>query len=205
MPKITSIFPIPVYNSEPFDLDQNELDYINNEYSNSTINTGKNKTSKNHYILNDDKLKKLNEFIKENLNEYWFNVLQVNNECKIKITQSWINYNEKNTSHHIHSHSNSLVSGVFYVDNPTPIFFNRPSVKPFPPFAFNHKIGNHYNNERVQISCKKGSLILFPSYLFHGVGENTNDNTRISISLNSFAEGQLGSEDTLTLLKLNVI
>ena len=45
MPKIKSIFPVPVYNSEPFDLDQNELDYINNEYSNSTINAGKNKTN----------------------------------------------------------------------------------------------------------------------------------------------------------------
>ena len=205
MPKVSSIFPIPVYRSESFDLDQNELDYINSEYSNSTINIGKNKTSENHYILNDGRLKRLNEFIKKNLDEYWFNVVQVNNECKIKITQSWINYNKKNTSHHIHSHSNSLVSGVFYVDNPTPVFFDRPNLRPFPPFAFNHKIGNHYNNERVQFSCEKGSLLLFPSHLFHGVKENTNDNTRISISLNSFIEGQLGSENHLTMLKLKII
>jgi hypothetical protein len=33
------------------------------------------------------------------------------------ITQSWLNYTETNQYHHKHEHPNSLVSGVFYVND----------------------------------------------------------------------------------------
>ena len=35
---------------------------------------------------------------------------------EIYITISWINYTETNQYHHAHSHPNSVISGVYYIE-----------------------------------------------------------------------------------------
>ena len=62
---------------------------------------------------------------------------------------------------------------------------------------------NSFNGAMVFFPMNKGEMILFPSWLRHGVPTNTKDNVRISLSFNTWAKGDLGDKETLTYLPLD--
>ena len=43
------------------------------------------------------------------------NVLRIKENVSLDVTQSWANFTQKGQYHHKHNHSNSVLSGVFYV------------------------------------------------------------------------------------------
>jgi uncharacterized protein (TIGR02466 family) len=51
-------------------------------------------------------------------------------------------------------------------------------------FAPQLRAANKYNYKEYTIPAKPGRLVVFPSWLRHGVPENTSDQFRISISFN---------------------
>ena len=74
-----------------------------------------NATSGERYVLKDKKLRALKMFAEECLAKYVETVYAPTEPLKLDITQSWVNYTNTNEFHHKHSHSNSMVSGVFYI------------------------------------------------------------------------------------------
>ena len=59
---------------------------------------------------------------------------------------------------------------------------------------------NHWNSESWWFEVETNKLILFPSSLTHMVETVQSDETRISISFNTFLKGTIGDEQSLTEL-----
>ena len=118
------------------------------------------------------------------------------------MTQCWTNKNPPNSKHHEHVHPNSIISGVFYF---------RQS-KTLPPIQFSKSIQegiklnpekyNQLNSETFLLPMVDGELVLFPSSLRHSVPFNKGNETRYSMSFNTFCIDELGSRDSLTHLNI---
>jgi len=201
---VNQVFGIPVWVTDPYEFSDEEKRHLKNFFSDTSLNKDKNKTSKNNYILKDEPLKDIKKFIQDNLDAYWHGLYAVDAPVKLRITQSWINFNEKNTAHHSHCHSNSVISGVMYVENTAPIILERPLHWNFcPHLTFKYTKDNDWNTTEMSIKTKNGVLILFPSTTLHRVAPNPSENCRISVSLNTFPVGKLGYKERLTELDLN--
>jgi uncharacterized protein (TIGR02466 family) len=184
-------------------LNKKEKQFITNLKTNAG-NT-ENLISKNTYILNDKELENLKTYIEEGINFYAHNILNIEKTIKFYITQSWANFYKKESKHHLHSHPNSVISGVYYVENDNcPIVFHRDNThtKFLGGYDYNIKNYNTLNSEIFFINVPKNKLILFPSNLAHSVETNKSQKTRISLSFNTFFKGELGTEINLTKLKI---
>jgi uncharacterized protein (TIGR02466 family) len=197
---IQSLFPTPVgiYKLDR-DLTVKELSFLKNQETRSNMG---NLTSVNNSILKDKELTQLRDFIETKLSEYFTTVYSPKNKVNLKITQSWTNYTEKGEYHHKHEHPNSFVSGVFYVQadkSKDKIHFYRNGYKQImlPPSEW-----NVWNSESWWFDVGTCELVLFPSSLTHMVETVQSDQTRISLSFNTFLVGNVGDDITLCGLQL---
>jgi uncharacterized protein (TIGR02466 family) len=159
-----------------------------------------NQTSVNNYVLKEKPLKKLGDFLLESANKYFQEVYRPLHDVELYITQSWLNYTEKGGYHHKHAHPNSFISGVFYVNadvTQDKIFFFEDSYKRI---AVPAKDFNLFNSESWWLEAGNGLLYLFPSSLTHMVEQVQHEETRISLSFNTFLKGTIGSNHNLTEL-----
>jgi uncharacterized protein (TIGR02466 family) len=102
------------------------------------------------------------------------------------VTSCWAVVNEKLASNFVHNHPNSVLSGVYYVKTPENcggIFFSdardvahmfAPAVAELSPWTL----------QKVTYAATEGRMIIFPSWLRHGVESNLSDENRICISFN---------------------
>jgi uncharacterized protein (TIGR02466 family) len=181
------------------DLSKVEQKFLFNLESHS--NTG-NSVSTNNYVLRDKKLSSLGSFFNDSLQEYIQTTISLKDEVSLKITQSWVNYTKKGQYHHKHAHPNSIISGVFFIQAVKDVdkihFFNEnyKQIRIYP------KEFNVYNSESWWLPATTGTLYLFPSHLTHMVERVTTDDTRISMSFNTFYKGTIGDATALTALTL---
>jgi uncharacterized protein (TIGR02466 family) len=203
-PFIYNLFPVPVVE---YGLDRSfteeELSYIENAdkevnlYNSNSIETK---------ILEQPRIKNINLFVQEKLEEYFRNVYQPNSSVELYITQSWINYSSVGQSHHKHSHPNSIVSGVLYIladKDVDEIVFYRDD----PSIVFHIPTDNFnvWNSGYWKVPVSSGRLLLFPSTLHHSVDkvlESEKRKQRISLSFNSFIRGNIGNKKEYTELFL---
>ena len=204
---LIQLFPQPIMVAEKdYNLNKEEKKFIENLKTNE--GNDKNLISSNTYVLNEKKLKKLKNlknYIENNINFYVHTILNIPKTVNFYITQSWVNFYKKEASHHLHTHPNSVVSGVYYIENDNcPIIFHRDSVncKFLGGYDYNIKNYDTINSEIYYINVPKNKLILFPSNLTHSVQVNKSNITRISLSFNTFFKGELGEEINLTKLKI---
>jgi uncharacterized protein (TIGR02466 family) len=160
-----------------------------------------NTTSTDNFVLRNPALTSLRSFIEDSVSEYFKNTANPKHDVSLRVTQSWCNYSEPGQFHHKHAHPNSYVSGVFYVQtNPDDrIYFYRDGYQQikFPPLEW-----NQYNSESWWFEATTGKLILFPSSAQHMVPQVQGEETRISLSFNTFPVGMIGEEVDLTGLRL---
>ena len=199
---IQAIFPTPIYISKiDRQLTPLELKFVDKNKKDFYKNDG-NITSNNNYILNEKPFTNIKKELNLKVQDYFDKIICPANNIIPYITQSWLNYTEKNQYHHKHSHPNSLVSGVFYINCDEKFdkikFFNNKyqTIKP------EVKDWNIWNSETWWFSVKTGDLILFPSSLTHMVETKEGDNTRISLAFNVFIKGTVGDNKQLTELIL---
>tara|TARA_R110002167_G_scaffold357147_1_gene572544 strand:+ start:1684 stop:2328 length:645 start_codon:yes stop_codon:yes gene_type:complete len=204
---IDHLFPIPIGIYErPVKITNKELNFLENLKRRKNES---NYTSVNDYILQCAELKDLYKFLKECLEDYVAQTIAPDQkQLQFYVTQSWSNYTKSGEYHQMHKHQNSIVSGVFYPqvdehDNITYRNYDETAGTQMPlhiePVSF-----NRYNSATWKYPVKVGQLYLFPSSLQHCV-ETRPDNkeaTRISISFNSWCEGQLGDPKQLNSLNL---
>lgn len=197
---IHNLFPIPV---GIYKLDRNltddELDFIKSQ--DTRPNQG-NTTSKDNTILRNTELTNLRDFIETKVSEYFATVHNPKHDVSLRVTQSWCNYTEPGQWHHKHAHPNSFVSGVFYPQanrETDRIYFYRDNYQQikFPPSEW-----NVWNSDSWWFEVGTGDLILFPSSLTHMVETVKGEQTRISLSFNTFPVGVVGDEMDLTGLRL---
>ena len=104
----------------------------------------------------------------------------------IRITGCWANVGFQGSRHRPHAHPNNYFSGVYYVTAPaggnTINFFDPrpqaavmvPPVEQMSPMVA----------QSMTLDVQPGSLILFPSWLYHGVDVNRSTEQRISVAIN---------------------
>lgn len=198
--KMDNLFPTPIALFElPDSITKKEYEYISSLPRRE--NQGNN-TSVNSYLFKEPELKRLGSICEQAAHDFFHQVYSPENIINLYITQSWANYTTTNQSHHKHSHSNSLISGVLYVaaDQATDkIYFFKDKEPHWHIPTNNH---NKWNSDSWWYPVKPNSLLLFPSYLSHMVAEKKTPDTRISISFNTFFKGEIGDQDRLTKLDL---
>ena len=113
---ITELFPIPLYKkSLNRSFKKEELNFVKKTKNNIIVNRG-NSFSKNTDILNEKLFTNLKKELDLMIKEYFYDMLNVSKHISPFITQSWLNFTEKNQHHHEHHHPNSIVSGVIYLN-----------------------------------------------------------------------------------------
>lgn len=192
--KIIGIFPTPVYFSKLHrELTEKELLFIQKNKSNVYSNEGGNTTSNDNYILNNEIFKNLKKDLELKVEDYFDKIISSSNNIQSYITQSWINFTEKNQYHHKHQHSNSLISGVFYISSDKEFdkikFFN----DTYKLIHLEVKEWNIWNSESIWFPVNAGDIILFPSSLSHMVETKKESNSRISLAFNVFIKGTIGT------------
>lgn len=197
---IFNVFPTPVgkYNLTR-ELTEKEKKFIMD--AERAPNMG-NQTSKENYVLNNKILKGLNNFILESSNDFFQKVYRPRDDVKLRLTQSWFNYTEPGQFHHKHAHPNSFLSGVFYV-NADPqkdkIYFYREG---YQQIKLSPVEWNTYNSESWWFEAGTCVMYIFPSSLTHMVEIVTAAETRVSIAFNTFLQGVIGDNHSLTELKV---
>jgi len=196
--RVEGIFPSPVYitrrDSKP---DLTEEKEIRDIIEDGMHRNQENSTSNNSYIFNT-RLYNLKEFCERHIKIYVNEIINPKEQLDFYITQSWLNVTKPDEHHHKHNHQNSLISGVFYISSveDDKIMFYDPNVKLKERIRISPKEYNIWNSASWFFSVEKNNLMLFPSWMGHGVNQNKNATTdRISISFNVFAKGIFGNSD----------
>ena len=104
---------------------------------------------------------------------------------RLKLDSIWINVMEKGAVHTPHIHPHSAVSGTYYVTAPPrsgAIRFEDPRLGLM--MAAPMKKKNARNKTFVDVSPKAGMLLVWESWLRHGVEANAAGAPRISVSFN---------------------
>ena len=99
------------------------------------------------------------------------------------ITKSWATYTEKNKFIQTHEHVASHFSFVYYVqinEDHSPLTFYENKNRFYMPECTEW---NDENFQSMSFACKPGTLVMFPSHVYHGTQKiNMTDIPRISIS-----------------------
>lgn len=202
MTEILKIFPTPIYCANKIEFSKTEIDFFLNSKKDKKANEG-NTTNADYNILDNPLMVSLKNKLNHELQNYYNIIEQPKNLLKPYITQSWLNFTEKNQYHHRHRHDNSLVSGVLYVqttDENDCIFFYKDEQHVTTDFMkFKN---NEFNSKEIKVQIQTGNLLLFPSKLDHSVPKKTTSGVRISLSFNSFVKGNIGDNEKLTGLIL---
>tara|TARA_R110000803_G_scaffold45126_1_gene95203 strand:+ start:254 stop:853 length:600 start_codon:yes stop_codon:yes gene_type:complete len=110
----------------------------------------------------------------------------------LKISNSWGNIVNSNGSIHNHRHANSYISGVYYLEDSSKISFVNQLLEKFTFHA--HKTTDNIDpvhHSLYHITPSPNSIIIFPSYLYHGVFQS-NQTNRLSIAFNIVPTGDFG-------------
>jgi uncharacterized protein (TIGR02466 family) len=201
-PSIIGLFPTPIYSTFiKRKFTKQELNFIKRSNQTHVSNLG-NTTSKNNYILELKEFKKLKLELEDILKDCIKKIHSPTHNVKCYITQSWLNYTKIGQYHHSHNHSNSFLSGIIYFNadkNFDKVYFHKDS---YEQLKIETKNFNIYNSDSWWLDVEIGKILIFPSGIRHSVGIKKENNTRISLSFNTFLKGDLGAAERLTKIKL---
>jgi uncharacterized protein (TIGR02466 family) len=179
----------------------NVVNFLNNDQCEEIINFSKNINLKkqdsldgdalsSHY-LEDDILNKITLLkncgdIFANLEEHIKNYTDKIGCGKCRITNSWINIQKKDSKLLKHTHPDSIISGVIYLntdEKSSKLYFYNPNQI----ISWTRReLNTCYNNEYQYIVPKNGDLFLFPSWLSHGSHIDINNtDERMALSFNT--------------------
>lgn len=191
---VLELFPNPIYVESFKEKDNiknivysllNNTNLEKNSYSDNLFHLGNDSKSS---ILYDDIFDSFREWIVNHSIFFIKDVMGYKIEDSVLITDSWINISKKGAFQHPHYHTNSFISGTYYVslkENSSPLKFNYHDISPYTQrqslILEKEKI-TKYNSD-VIIDVKEGDLLLWSSHLTHGFSNNNSDE-RISISFN---------------------
>jgi uncharacterized protein (TIGR02466 family) len=186
-----NIFTTSIYKSKNYNPSYNEL-ILNELEVLKKINKGNYLSNRGGFqSYNIENIKILNEtcaMLIAHLENYLSCFEEVKNKIEVTLINCWINENYKHSYNVPHVHPDSSFSGVFYLKtnlncgnidfyNENQIInFNTEYEKLFPNSSDFHSV--------YSLLPTNNDLIIFPSYLKHGVSENLSDESRVSISFN---------------------
>lgn len=146
-------------------------------------------TSGNSFLNEDYPLiKEFQQFLSESYIDFTQNVYQWKMTKEHIIPECWVNVTRKGGWQYKHSHSNSFVSGTFYLNFPpgsTGLTFTHFSKEKTAPYISpNPAKPNQFNSETLTMQPNEGILFLWSSNLTHETEILKDDVRRVSISMN---------------------
>jgi uncharacterized protein (TIGR02466 family) len=103
-----------------------------------------------------------------------------------KMDNFWININKPYDANNPHVHPGAVFSGVYYAktnnDSGDLNFYPSPEIDYI--MGMSSAKQNKYNMNNMICKAVVGRVIMFPSWVMHGVGTNRSDQDRISLSFN---------------------
>ena len=203
-PIIHGVFPCPVcFIKRNLNLTVEERGEIRKIVKEGMYNNCGNSTSNNSFIFNR-KLKKIKQFCEQQIKIYVEKVISPKEELDFYITQSWLNLTKPGQCHQMHSHANSIISGAFYIQTDVGQIiecYNK-STNHNPTMMVDRSPTDW--NSNICFNVTNNQLLLFPSWLVHGVPPNEHQTKNvISISFNTFVKGTLGDRKYLDELILH--
>ena len=166
-------------------LEEEIINYVKNIDWAKNLQNG---IGKNFQLFEDETFSSIKEFCEQCVYAYYNNLL--GKKSKLRISLSWANRTKPGEGHHVHKHPNSIISGVFYLNDSPESKINLAS--PFEDMTQMHDINkegaelNQFNWSEYYYTPQKNTCILFPSYIRHYVNKNTSDEDRYSIAFNTF-------------------
>jgi len=155
-------------------------------------------------LLNTTELLDFKKFLSDSCFKYVDTVLGKLVD-EMVVTECWLNICNKGGKQIPHSHMNSYVSGTYYVNVENThqglTFYNKQSRTHNTPFL--RMLDNNKSSDTEQFSVNhnlEGTLLLWPSHIYHGYPENNKDN-RISISMNFMPRTVQGENYSFTVTK----
>lgn len=201
--KVFDLFPTPLYVTT-YDKDlTNIVKYFDNQEMNEP-NGGYGIISKNSYVIDNEACKPLSDWIMDHFRKFATDVMRYEYE-ELQFAQSWLTYKKPGQFHRAHTHPNTIIAGVFYYDvqeDDAAICFskearsyNRSYIEPslLPDFQ-----NYPHSQEEIYFKPNQGNLIIFPSYLTHGVPPNTTNRVRKALGVNALTKGTLGDKETIS-------
>lgn len=202
--KTIPLFSVPLFKTNIASLDPIEKTWIKNlDFPPQSVglyeSDNEDAINKGMKVLDQPQLKNLRQQILKAVNYFTSEILDV--EQKFELTTSWVNKYGKADLNHQHSHPNSMISGVYYIESDessAPIVFNKPyfytnlfheTIKP----TFKNKNNNQFNLDYYGLKPVTGDLLIFPSWLEHTVPPQEVDKERWSLAFNCFVTGKLGT------------
>lgn len=104
-------------------------------------------------------------------------------EKTFTIKNSWININNEDVDHSAHCHPGYDISGVYYFrvsEQQGGLSFNNPNIISF----YGQFPQSPLCPQTLTVVPDDGDIILFPSWMIHGVRKNKSNEERISIAFN---------------------
>ena len=198
-PLYTTMLPVELSSVIPF-LDAQDMDTKSDE-------TNYGRRSKDSYVLHKPECAGLSNFILECVQDFSDNTLLYSYKG-YKFSQSWVSHKEPGQHHTMHSHPNSLISGVFYYG---PVEEYTPAIKfhkvmgavgqsTIMPRTKADKRSSKFAWTEFAVNFEPGLLVLFPSWLHHSVPQNITDSVRCSLAFNVVPVVGFGEEENLTEL-----
>jgi len=106
---------------------------------------------------------------------------------KLKLDSLWVNVMKKGAIHAPHIHPHAMISGTYYVTAPPgsgALRFEDPRLALMMAAPPRRKAARPANRLFVEVPPRPGMLLLWESWLRHGVEENRTAAPRISVSFN---------------------
>ena len=118
---------------------------------------------------------------------------------EVDVSTSWCTKVVKGDVGHLHRHKNSWFSALYYYgdydENCGKFIFTNP-LTDLTSFMSNVSSVNEFNRHSTTWLPKKNQLIIFPSYIQHGVSEHLSDLIRYSLAINIVPVGTYGRSDS---------
>lgn len=152
--------------------------------------------SEDVYILDND-LAPLKPMIQEKIEDMVFNDWKFEDHYTCKILNSWVMKHKTGDESTIHHHTNSLFSGILYLqcdeDSGSLMFLNKNNWCGNV-FSFDFKEINPLNQDMVGITPSEGDIIMFPSTTQHMVSQSASKYSRFCVAFNVWLEGPLNKK-----------
>lgn len=199
--EIHPIFSTPIFHSKVFPIDEDTKTFIFNlEYERN--DDGSAFATKSKKILTENnELSELKNNICSCMEFYVREVLKVSPEIEFYLTHSWVNKQEPGDWGGKHIHSNSLLSGVVYLQTPKDgsgkvVFEKDNNMLNLFPKTLDVQFSeyNLFNSSSWSFQPEEGTILMFPSMVSHLVTTNTSNMPRYSLAYNFFARGSFGEK-----------
>ena len=199
MDKVLQLFSTPLQISK-LSVSQSVLQFIKSQ---------KFKRHANGYITHESilecpELEIIKSFITNKVKSYLYDTCLISDTMMPELVTSWVNLHTKGDWAQIHNHTNSIVSGVWYLST-TPNsgnFLVHTDNKLFGNVLDFPRKDNLFNSNDCAFLPQNGDLILFPSNLKHNVTPNRSDEERLSLAFNYMLRGDVISGSPGNTVKL---